>query len=582
MSIAILCPKCRASLKANKRPRSDKLLQCLKCQHRFFLSESADHAASRFASNEPRSLRVADELLRKPLVLAGMLVAGVVIVGGIAAATLSMRSADATSPPKPSVAVVERPVVVEAKSDKATEVKASPKADLELERRRQLFTHLMIDGGIATQLKQFDQAVAAYTDAGKLFPDSAEAQAKLIEAKTGWDLQEKARRENEQSLSDVTALIKRGQDSLDKEQFAAAIDFFKLALAKLPTNEEAAEKLVLAQDRLRMAEVERKTLADFDQHILVGKQALQAGRSADAIREFAAAGKLMPNDPLPADLMKEAEKQFVQAKTQDDRKKQFQAFVDQGANFLRAKANEDAEDSFRQALKLFPNDAAALRGMESAQAALKKSQIEVINLMNQAQAAVLGGQLPTAMASLREAEKIAPNNPDVRRAIRAAETIQINQAVYFQAMSRASAAMAVRSYGNAIVAYSDALAIVPNDPFSAVGLLEAQRGLEMTNRKKLEYDGLVNQAVAALKGQRYSDAARLLESAVRMMRPPLLVDPQVQSLARYAEAMAQGNNALNARQFPQAAQYFQLALNEIPNDLTAQGALQRARLGIKR
>lgn len=470
--------------------------------------------------------------------------------------------------PAPKVVVMPEPMV-------------DAKNDAEAERRRQLFTHLMIDGGIATQLKQFDQAVAAYADALKIFPDDNDTQRKLDGARDSVAAEEKVRLELEQVQSDAAALVKRGQDAFDKEQFAAAIDFFKLALMKAPTNEEAAGKLLRAQERLQIVEAEKKNLDQFDQHILAGKAALQAGRAGDAIREFVAAGKILPNDPLPAELVKAAEKQLVPVKNVDDRKKQYQLLLDQGNGFLRMKNNEEAEDVFRQALKLYPTDVAAQRGLESAQTALKKSRGDVARLMAQAQNAIAVGQIGNAMVTLRSAQAIMPNNLDLLRALRIAELIQLNQAAYYQAINRAAAAMNLRRYGDAILAYSDALAIVPTDPLATIGLAEAQRDLANFNRKKIEYDGFVKQGVAFLQSQRYREGAQALDSAVKMMRPPYFFDAQVQSLARYAEAMAQGNAALNARQYPQAAQFFQLALNEIPSDLTAQNGLQQARLGGK-
>src|SRR5262245_16191318 len=41
MSIAITCPKCRATLKAKRAPAPDQMLQCLRCRHWFSLDETA-------------------------------------------------------------------------------------------------------------------------------------------------------------------------------------------------------------------------------------------------------------------------------------------------------------------------------------------------------------------------------------------------------------------------------------------------------------------------------------------------------------------------------------------------------------
>ncbi len=580
MSFTITCPDCRATLKANKAPRADKLIQCLKCSHRFTLADST----SITADPPPAVIFPPARSISMPRVLLTVVALMVLAVAGFFGANYASRPDRASETPKSAeIANVEKKdPLPEPKPEAKPEPKAEPKEDIELERRREKFTYLMIDAGIATQLRKHDEAVSAYTEALRIFPDDTEVHRKLGDARAAFEAHDKTRRELEQVQSDTAALVKRGQAALDKDQFPAAIDFFKLALAKSPTNEEAAEKLLAAQNRLQKANADKKKLDDFDQHVLSGKAALKAGRSADAVREFVAAGRILPNDPLPPELLKDAELQLAKNNNnQGDRKKQHQSLLDQAAGFLRDKKIEDADDAYRQALRLFPDDPIAKRGLDDIQKNLKQARAEVANFINQAQNAIAQGQIPAAALYLREADKIMPRNPDLIRAWRAVELIQANQPLYFQAINRAAIAMSLHRFGDALIAYSDALFIVPNDTQATLGVLAAQRGLETLNRRKREYDILVNQGVLLLKSQRYVEAARSLEAAVRLNRPPLLPDPPVQALSRFADAMVQGITALNNRQFILAAQLFQTALNELPNDPAAQSGLQKALAGAK-
>jgi tetratricopeptide (TPR) repeat protein len=514
---------------------------------------------------------------RGPRVLFASAAVLIIVVGGIAGNFFRAQPVDRPARSKaPSVAAIQ--VSLPAVNFEAS---TDSKDDIQLDHLRRRFTQLMIDAGIAFNLRKYDEAVAAYADASRLFPEDSDVQRKLGDARVAAEAQEKSRRELEQVKNEASALLKRGQEALEKDQVAAAIELFKLALEKSPTSEEAAQKLLSAQNRLQKIDAEKKALDDFDRHILAGKAALQAGRAAEALREYRAASRILPNDPLLPELIKVAERQLGQVKDQDDRKKQYQALLDQAAALVRLKKLEDADDALRQALKLYPDDAVALRSLQDVQKSLKKAKADVANLLAQAQNAIAASNLAAAMAFLQNAETILPADPELLRALRAIQLIQLNQVAYFQAINRAIAAMSLRRFGDALLAYSDALRIVPNDPLATIGFLEAQRGLQILNRKQLEYDVLVNQGLLLLRSQRYADAARSFEGAIRLVRPPLFPDPQVLSLARYAEAMAQGLAALSARQFPAAAQFFQRALLEVPNDTAAQLGMQKARLGLR-
>lgn len=585
MSISITCPKCRATLKANKAPRPDKILQCLKCSHRFTSDESADEST---ATSSPSAEKASNGSGLSFGAMPALIIAGVVVVAVVAIVAGTMASRPAEKTP---VALIETPpskpkidANIEPKPRPEPKVEPKPepapketKVDAELDAKRQQFTNLMIEAGIAANLKKFDEAIAAYTLAQKLFPEDESLKKKLADAQAAAAESEKTKLESAKLAEETAALILRGDKAASKEQFAAAIDFYKLALGKSPTSDEAADKLVDAQDKLQKADAAQKKLEKFDQHIIAGKAALKAGNTADAIREFNAAAKVLPTDPLPAELLKDADKQLGEIKNEADRKKQYQNLIDQGNAFLRLQNLEDARDAYKQALKLFPNDAVAQKGLADVQKGAKKNQGDIAGLMKQAQAAVMQNQLPLAMQYLKEAEQIAPNDANLLRAIKAAELIQLNQVAYYAAMNRGIAAMNLHAYADAVIAFSDALRLAPGDFWASAMLFDAQQGLAAANRRRLEYDRLVGQGMQQMRSRFYSEAYKSFEAAVALVRPAA-PDPQIMTLARYCQAMAAGANLMAARQFAQAAQQYQIALNEIPGDQQAFLNQQKARV----
>src|SRR5438046_2465666 len=83
MSFTIACPDCRATLKANKAPRSDKLMQCLKCGHRFTMSDSiAATSSTDIIASIPLLLPKMGVAPRMPRVLLGAVAVMILAVAG--------------------------------------------------------------------------------------------------------------------------------------------------------------------------------------------------------------------------------------------------------------------------------------------------------------------------------------------------------------------------------------------------------------------------------------------------------------------------------------------------------------------
>ena len=109
MSVAITCPDCRAKLKANKTPRSNKLMQCLKCGCHFTLSDSlAATSATAIAATKVRSLPKSRANLRRPHVLVGIAAVLMLVVAGFSGVYFAAQPVDTPATPKdPAVAAIQ-------------------------------------------------------------------------------------------------------------------------------------------------------------------------------------------------------------------------------------------------------------------------------------------------------------------------------------------------------------------------------------------------------------------------------------------------------------------------------------------
>ena len=200
MSLYITCPRCHASLKANRLPSGTKTVTCPECKQPFQVASTGVTAAA----PPPRIRAAAAEVEDRPEIaepnsnrmLAVSVIASILLVGGgIIAAIIYTRQ---ETPPAP----ISPPIVAVKETDE------TPKIDEKDDKRRQEFIRLMIEGGTSYLGQHFDEAVSAYAAAAKLFPDDADVKQKLGEAQTAQVQQRQRKQDEDKWREDVVQLVK--------------------------------------------------------------------------------------------------------------------------------------------------------------------------------------------------------------------------------------------------------------------------------------------------------------------------------------------------------------------------------------
>ncbi|MFO0864907.1 MAG: tetratricopeptide repeat protein [Gemmataceae bacterium] len=568
MAFAIHCPRCQSRLKAASAPAPGKIVACPQCGHRF-IPEPTDAAASS----------------SMPWIFGGAVGLVLLIAGGIGAARwINSRTADPTlltsTTQKP--AEVEKkasPIVVkeEPKKEDAKKLDPEPEKKTEDNEKQKLeYIRLMIEGGVASAGKNHEEAMTAYSAALKLYPKDAEATKKFDEAKSSWDVIVKAKQADEKSKQELDTLIVRAQESLEKKQYAAATDLFKLALERSPSDDRAIKGFTASREALAKNQDDTKKLNDVQALIDSGKASLKQGRYADAIRDFSAATRLDPTNPLPGQFQKDAEKSLDNLKNDQEKKAEFQKLLDQGNAASKGQRYDDAEQAYRQALKLYPTDKIASNALDDVRRLAKIARSEFDAVMVRGNLAMRDGRFRDASDAYRDALRIMPANEIALKAARDADRLSENVSIYMQAMTRATTAMSLKRWLDATRAYQDALRANPGDPSAAQGLVDAQRALEAEVLQRRDFDKHANAGLQYLKTFRYSDAADEFQQAVKAFPN----HPQADVIARnrrYADAMGRGVSAMQANRYSDAVRNFQTALSEIPGDFAAQNRLQQAR-----
>lgn len=577
MASFIACPTCQARLKMSKLPSREKSIQCPKCGHPFTLSPSSVTASPPAAARSPHR----EKPSAAPLIGTGLaigIMGAVLLAGsGIMLAFFLTRSNPETKIAS-SVPDQKEESPQQQKQEKLIEPKKVEEKEPEpdKDKARQFYTRLLVKAAREAEAKRFENAIAAYNDALKIIPGDEDARRGLQEAQTALAALNKTQADNQKLKEDAGQLVKQGQDSIERKQYAAAVEFFKLALQKFPADADAARGLTAAQEALAGDLVQQKKQAEFDAYINTGRVALKAGRFADAIREFTAAQGVLPGSPLAISLQRQAEQEMTLLKGQDERKQEYVRAMDQAGAALKNQRLDEADQAFRKALKLIPNDPAAEKGLAETQRLGKLVRDDFLKLMTVGNQAMRDMRYQDAILAFREANRLLPADNAASKALADAQQIVDRLAAYDQAMKRAVAAMNLNRYADAVMAFGDALKAIPNDPMAGQGLADAQRAFQLDANARLECDRKLNQAALALNQQKYADAVQLLGDAVRLQpnHPQIFF---IQKQARYADAMGKGQSALTGQNYREAVRQFQIALAEFPGDVPAQAALTRAR-----
>lgn len=570
MSSSVICPQCQTRLRVKSAPQPGQGCRCPRCGRAFTVP------AEDIPSLDAVSLAPAFSV-RTWLFLGGGIVTLLLLVAGgwllLGGGQAKDETGQVANKGPEQVAPQQKKDDAPKKSDTPAPAKVDEATKKDEARDEEYLQH-MVAGGTALNARKLDEALAAYQAALKARPKDAVATKKISEVQALLDAAAKSSEDQNAAL--VKKLKEQGKDALDKQQFATALDLFKLVLEKAPADADARKLLALAQEGLDNDQVEKKKLADFKKHLDAGKAALAAGRYADAIGEFVAAQLILPKNQEALFLQQQAENRLAALQKKEDRA-EFDKLVEQGGAALRGAKFDEAAALFQKALTLFPKDKSALKGLDDAQKGLKNVQVEFDTYMARGAKALKDGRLRDAVDAYREARRLLPASEAAAKALRQAEAALESQSSYVSAMKRGAFAMQTEMYAEAVSAFTEALKIVPNDPVARAGLLDAQKGLEVEVRKKKEFDLKLQLATAASKKLNYAQAAKALNEALKLFpnHPQAAV---IARQARYNDAMAEGTAAMNAKQFPDAIRAFQRALMEVPNDFAANAALTRARV----
>jgi tetratricopeptide (TPR) repeat protein len=454
------------------------------------------------------------------------------------------------------------------------------RSQLEREKRRFDFERLMAQGDGALKEKRYQDAEKAFGDALKLFPDDGAALKGMVTARSALLALSEQGVEKEKRQAEYQRLMAQGKEAMEGKQYAAAVQAYERALQLVLGDETAEKALAAARAALAADDNDKARLAEYRTHLEAGKTALVAQRYADAVREFIAAQRLIPGDPEAVQGQKQAENQLDALMDREKRQKAFGELAERAQKALRERRWDDAIDSLKAALQLFPADARVQQALREAEQARTQARAEYARLMGLGDQAMQLGRYEEAYRQYTEALKVLPGDTVAQaaqaRAQRASQDTAVAQTAYARYLSQGQLAMQANRWADAIIAFQEALRLVPNDVTAAGLLRDARTAALQQTTVQATFPRLLQAGQTALSQGQFADAIRSLTSA-QQLAPTNAQLIQALQQARYGQAMADGRKALQQKRYSDAVTAFEAALVQLPGDTAATNGLERAK-----
>jgi tetratricopeptide (TPR) repeat protein len=301
------------------------------------------------------------------------------------------------------------------------------RAEMERQQKAVAYQNAIKAGNDALSVKRYDEAIKAFTQAGRLVPGDKTAVAGLQQAEKAKaaaqataNAESKKKEEMQKRLADYNLLMKQAQTALAGKQYTEAARLFGDALKLMPGDvaarkgETEAQRLLDAErTESRLKEEQKKRQADYARLMSAGQAALAAKRYEDAVKAYGDALKLMPGDAAASKALAEANKALDAAKkpmpkTPPPPPAAYTRALQNAAALEKQQKWADAVRWYKEALRLVPGDSKATTGHEFAQH------------MDDGQKHAAARKFADAVKDYEAALKVIPNQPDATAALKRA------------------------------------------------------------------------------------------------------------------------------------------------------------------
>ena len=402
--------------------------------------------------------------------------------------------------------------------------------------------------------------------------------------------------ENEQKF---IQLVKDGDKAFTAEQYANSITKYEEAL-KIKPDEDVESKIADAENKLEELEEQKKQDEEFNKVIKKGDDLLASNDFDGSIAEYNKAKGLKPGDKLPDDKINAAneKRKLADAAALD---KKYNDKMGEAIVKFNADALTEAEDLYKEALQIKPNERDPKDKIAEIEAILKKRkelEEKYNSLITAGDQAMSGEKYGDAISSFEEALSLKKNESYPKEQLAKAKELKAKvdaaagkQKQYDDLISKANGEFGSEKWEDAKSTYNEALGILPNEqlPKDKIAEIEAKlkeladaEAAEKAKQKK--YDDLIAKASGEYSSDKLEQAKSTYNEALGVFPDEQLpkdkiaeIDAKLKELAdadaanaakqaKYDNLISKANGEFGSEKWESAKSTYKEALGVFPNE----------------
>lgn len=373
------------------------------------------------------------------------------------------------------------------------------------------------------------------------------------------------------------SLITMGDKEFNNAEYIKAKSYYQEALRIKKDDPTAKSKLNKTIQKIR-EQSEKEEI--FFQYVDEADNHYNNGDYEKALTSYNKATKLFPKDEYTLEQIK-----IVTQKINDEKENiaAFNEFVNNGDRFMNQEKYTEATLQYKAALNLFPNNSSIKEKYNNAKS-LKDNYDRLSSdfeqLKREANDFVIRKKYAEAIEKYQQALSIFPNDSDLKYLINSLTTQKDISDRYNSKINEADSLYLEKSYEKAKNAYNEALAVIPDDPYSSDMIVRIDETLNSDEYKSLKnFLTLLEEAKELESNNKIDEALTKYKSAIKQNPGDEFTSQKIDYLtniintrnkeielnAQYTALIDKGDNSVNSEDYYSALDFYTQAYNLIPN-----------------
>ena len=313
--------------------------------------------------------------------------------------------------------------------------------------------------------------------------------------------------------------ISKGDNAFQSGNYAAARKAYQHALEIKPAEAYPTAQLTKAEQQMSQSQELR---IEYEEIIARADALKTQGKDKEALVAYQQASEIMPSESYPKQQSAALAKKIEAATSLDDK---YQEIVTAADNLYMAQKYEEAQNKYREALKIKQGESYPQSMITRIEEALmkKQSQWQQYNtLVKQGDVEAASGNRDAAISKYKQALAVFPNETYPADKIKAIEDQIANEAetkkAFNDALANADREYAAEKYENALAFYTTALALNPENKYAKDKIAEVNGIIAERQAKEKAYNELLADADNLFNTEQYAEALGKYRTA-NQLRP---------------------------------------------------------------